>query len=92
MSGKSRRKRAQQKGKSRKTRHISPVTTTRSQTTPAAEPVTTPSVPAPAPQTEAATPALARNVYPHIVTELRTIGIMAGIMLAILVILAVALP
>ncbi len=50
-----------------------------------AMPASPPSVPTPA-----AKPTGAR--YPYIVTELRRIGILAGIMLAILVVLALVLP
>ena len=93
MSGKSRRKRGQQKSNIRKVRAVSPVTATQSQTVAgAAAPVTTPRAPTPAPQAKTGAPAPARKVYPHILTELRTIGIMTGIMVIILVILAIALP
>ena len=48
-------------------------------------PASSPSVPTPI-----TTPTGAR--YPYIITELRRIGILAGIMLAILVVLALVLP
>ena len=37
-------------------------------------------------------PTLVANRYPYIITELRSIGILAGIMLVILVVLALVLP
>jgi len=55
------------------------------------EPVSQPEVPAPSPTapTPAATVTTAR--YPYIITELRRIGILAGITLVILVVLALVL-
>ena len=55
------------------------------------EPVPQPKVPVPSPSapTPAATVATAR--YPYIITELRRIGILAGITLVILVVLALVL-
>ena len=56
------------------------------------QPVSTPTITAP--QTEVHTPAAkpAGVEYPFLTTELRTIGILAAIMLATLVLLAVFLP
>ena len=57
------------------------------------EPVSRPSVPAPSASVPTPMVKLAAVRYPHIATELRTIGILAGIMLIILAVLAlVPLP
>ena len=96
MAGKSKRKRGKyvpvKKGKSRQ--RFTATTTQQPAAIPTPEAVSKPDVPAapstikaPAPATQTAT---ARHTY--ITTELRTIGILAGIMLTILVVLFVVLP
>jgi hypothetical protein len=52
------------------------------------EPVVSSGVAAPSARASTPTPTLTPIRYPYIVTELRTIGIVAGIMLVILVVLA----
>ena len=61
------------------------VAQTQKQVVPASMPTPSASV-----RTTSATPGAAR--YPYITTELRRIGILAGIMLAILIVLALILP
>ena len=56
------------------------------------EPVSRPGVPAPSVSVLTPVAKLAAARYPYIATELRTIGILAGIMLIILTILALVLP
>jgi len=56
------------------------------------EPVSRPSVSTPSPSVPTPVARLAAVQYPHIAAELRAIGILAGIMVVILVILALVLP
>ncbi len=56
------------------------------------KPVASPRVVAPSASAPTPTPVLTAVRYPHILTELRRIGILAGIMLVILVVLALVLP
>jgi len=91
VPGKSRRWHPPQskKGKGRRSRSV---TVTHQQ--PVAQsnkPVSRPEVSAPPVSVPAPVPTKAVVHYPYIVTELRTIGILAGVMLAILVILALVL-
>ena len=86
MSGKSRRSRGKHaihgKRKKDKLRHQVIV----------AQPQAVTQAEAPVPSTKTATPAAHVVVkYPYILTELRRIGILAGIMLAILIVLALVL-
>jgi hypothetical protein len=88
MPGKSRRGHGKQSARGKKRRHI--VTST------APPPVTPreyrPDVSAPALTVKTASPEASSGMqYPDIMMELRRIGILAGIMLAILVILALVL-
>ncbi len=88
MPGKSRhgkRKRSFQSKKG-KGRRSSPSIVTQQQPVPQTYKPVAPSVSAPAPM-----PAQTATQYPHTLTELRRIGILAGIMLAILVVLALVL-
>ncbi len=55
------------------------------------EPVSRPSVPAPSASVPTLMAKLAAVRYPHIATELRVIGILAGIILVILIVLALVL-
>ena len=55
------------------------------------EPASHPGVPAPLVSAPTPVAKLAAARYPHIATELRTIGILAGIVLIILVVLALVL-
>jgi len=55
------------------------------------EPVSRPGVPVPSASVPTPIAKLAAVRYPHISTELRTIGILAGIMLIILAVLALVL-
>lgn len=55
------------------------------------EPISHPGVPAPSASVPTPMAKLAAVRYPHIATELRTIGILAGIMLIILAVLALVL-
>jgi len=56
------------------------------------EPVSQSSVPTPSPSVPTPVARVAAVQYPHIAAELRAIGILAGIMVVILVILALVLP
>ena len=86
MPGKSRQARRRlSRSKKRRERQVSPAVTAQQQVvTPAPEP----SAPAGVHTPSASVP----TRYPYIVTELRTIGILAGIVLAILIVLALVLP
>lgn len=89
MPGKSRRGRGKPSARSKKRRGI----VTRVIQQPVVSEAYEPAVPAPplpgAPDSSGAPSGLR---YPYISTELRRIGILAGIMLAILIILALVLP
>ena len=88
MSGKSRHgkgKRFFQSKKSKSRRSPQAIVAQR-QPIPQTHETVAPSVSAPTPM-----PTQTATRYPYILTELRTIGILAGIMLAILVVLAVVL-
>ncbi len=94
MPGKSRRGRGKHppQGKKRKSRQRFLATVAQQQAvTQTYEPVSHPSVTAPSATVPTPMAKLAAVRYPHIATELRTIGILAGIMLIILVILALVL-
>ena len=85
MPGKSRgARRRLSRNKKRKGRQVSAAITAQQQV------VTQTDEPS-APARVYAPPATVPTRYPYIVTELRTIGILAGIMLAILVVLALVL-
>ena len=94
MSGKSRRERGKHppQSKKRESRRRFLATVAQQQAVAQTyEPVSRPNVPAPSASVPAPMAKLAAVRYPHIATELRTIGILAGIMLIILVILALVL-
>ena len=94
MPSKSRHNRGKQsfQGKKRKGKRIPAVTVTQEQAASPTEPPVTParrvapplSAPTPTPPPAAS--------HPHVAAELRRIGILAGIMLAVLVVLAFTLP
>ncbi|MDD5591054.1 MAG: hypothetical protein PHY18_03900 [Dehalococcoidales bacterium] len=92
MPNKSRHNRGKHSFQSKKKgQRITPVTVAQEQTAPPAGPAATPT------HTRIATPRLsapapATTSHPHIAAELRRIGILAGIMLAVLVVLAFTLP
>ena len=96
MSGKSRHgkgKRSPQSKKRKSMQRFSATVAPQQAVARTYEPVSRPSEPAPSASVPAPMVKLAAVRYPHIATELRTIGILAGIMLTILVILAlVPLP
>jgi len=86
-----RRKRSFQ-GKKKKGRRSPPGVVAQQQAvTEAHKPVAPPRVAAPSASAPAPTPVLTAVRYPYILTELRRIGILAGIMLVILVVLALVL-
>jgi len=91
MAGKSRRARGKhsQLSKKRKKKRIATFTASQQ---PAVTQTYKPAAPSEvaAPRAKEPTPTVAR--FPHITTELRRIGIIAGIMLATLVVLAFVLP
>ncbi len=94
MLGKSRHRKGKhspqsKKGKSR--RHFSATVAQQQAVAQTYEPVSHPNVPAPSAGVPAPVAKLAAVRYPHIATELRTIGILAGIMLIILTVLALVL-
>jgi len=94
MPSKSRQSRGKQsfQGKKRKGKRISPVTVAQEQ---AVSPTGSPATPvrraAPPLSAPTPTPPPAAS-HPHVAAELRRIGILAGIMLAVLVVLAFTLP
>ncbi len=95
MVGKSRHKRGKHRIQSRKKKsrqHFADTATQQPAVAEAGESISRPDVPAPpasVPPPRVAKPVTTR--YPHIATELRTIGILAGIMLIILVVLSLVL-
>ncbi len=94
MPGKSQRSRRKHsfQGKMKKCRRSPPgVVAQRQADTQIDKPVAPPKVTAPSPSAPTPTPVLTAVRYPYILTELRRIGILAGIMLAILVVLALVL-
>ena len=94
MSSKSRRGRSKRSSQFKKKKSgLSPaaVTAQKSITTAASEPVVAAGLAASAKHTPATMPKTAAVSYPFITTELRRIGILAGIMLVVLVVLAVVL-
>jgi hypothetical protein len=89
MPGKSRRGHGKQSARGRKRRHA----VTSAAPPPVMPEESRPDVPAPALTVKTASPEASSGMqYPDIMMELRRIGILAGIMLAILVILALVLP
>ena len=92
MSGKSRRRHPSQGKKKKRQRGFSAVAAQRQAVAQTYEPVSQPK--ASFPSASIPTPVVAPSAaqHPYIVTELRRIGILAGIMLAILVVLALVLP
>ena len=87
MRGKSRRKgRRSFQGKKRKGRRFPPTIVTHTE-----KPVTPSRVAVPTASVPTLTPTPTAVQYPHIVSELRRVGILAGIMLAILVVLTLVL-
>ena len=96
MLGKSRHRKGKYSPQSRKRksrRHFSATVVQQQAAAQTYEPVSHPNVPAPSASVPAPMTKLAAVRYPHIATELRTIGILAGIILIILAVLAlVPLP
>ena len=95
MPGKSGRRRGRHPSRAKKRkgrRGSSAIVAQQQAVAPAREPAALPKVPSPAVSepTPTVQPTLAR--YPYIGTELRRIGILAGIMVVILVVLALVLP
>jgi hypothetical protein len=92
MPGKSQRKHLSQSKKRKKRRGSSAIAVQQQPVAQTYEPVSQPVVSAPSPSelTPKATPSVTTS-YPYIVAELRRIGILAGIMLAVLVVLALVL-
>ena len=94
MPGKSRRGRGKHspQSKKRKSRQRFLATVTQQQAVAQTyEPASHPGVPTPSASVPTPVAKLAAARYPHIATELRTIGILAGIVLIILVVLALVL-
>jgi len=90
MPGKSRHTRRKLSQKKKKSRHVQPVVAVQQAVTPAPKPQTPkPAAPSAVISTPLATQAEVR--YPYILTELRRIGILAGIVVAILIVLALIL-
>lgn len=91
MPGKSRRGRSKRSSQTKKGKgslaraaQQQPISQTR-------EPVSRPDVAAPSTSVSTPIAALSATRNPHIITELRTIGILAGVILTILVVLALVL-
>ena len=92
MPGKSRRGRGKRLSKKKKGRLASPtVAAQQPAATQTYEPVVPSKVAAPAASVPTSRPTPAAVRYPFIATELRRIGILAGIMLVVLVVLALVL-
>ena len=94
MPGKSRHKKGKHSPQSKKRksgRHFSATVARHQAVVQTHEPVSRPDMPAPSATVPTPLAKLAAAHYPHITTELRTIGILSGIMLIILIILALVL-
>jgi len=91
MPSKSRRSRRKQsfEGKKGKGKRIPPVTAAQEQAVSATAPTAPPARRATPPLNA---PPLPTASYPHVAAELRRIGILAGIMISVLVVLAFTLP
>ena len=94
MPGKSRHKKGKYHPQSRKgkSRHHVAAATQQPAVPEPRESVGRPAVPAPSPGAPTAPARRTAVRYPYIATELRTIGVLAGIMLVILVVLFLVLP
>ena len=95
MPGKSRRRKRQHLPQSKKRKsgqHFSTTVTQQQAVTQTREPAFHPGVSAPSASVPTPVAKLATVRYPHMVAELRMIGILAGIILVILVVLALVLP
>ena len=91
MPGKSRRWHPPQSKKGKGKRSRSVIVPHEQAVAPSYKPVSHPEVPAPPASVPTPVPAQTVVHYPYIVTELRTIGILAGVILVILVVLALIL-
>jgi len=94
MTGKSKHKRGKHRPQSRKRgtrQHFAATTTQQPAVTEARESIPHPDVPTPLASVPTRLTKPIATRYPHIATELRTIGILAGIMLIILVVLSLIL-
>ena len=92
MPGKSRRRHSSQSKKKKWQRGSSAIAAQRQTVAQTYKPVSQPEVLAPSASTRAPIAAQTAAHYPYVVAELRRIGILAGIILAILVVLALVLP
>ena len=94
MTGKSRHKRGKhpQSKKGRSKQHSIATTTQQQAVTETRESVPPPKVSAPSARVPTPSAKTTATQYPYIASELRTIGILAGIMLIILVVLFLVLP
>ena len=93
MSGKSRRKKGRHlpQGKKRKSRQPFLAAARQPVVAQTGEPVSRPKAPAPSVSVPTTMAKLAAVRYPYVTAELRMIGILAGVILVILVILALVL-
>jgi hypothetical protein len=91
-SRQSRRKRSSPNKKRKDRRSSSAIVVQQQAVAPVHEPAALPEVPVPSASVPTSTATLTPARYPYIVTELRRIGILAGIMLLILVVLVLILP
>ena len=93
MPGKSRKSRAKRSFQSKKRKGLGPshIAAQQPAATPAPEPVVSSKAAAPAATVSAPVTKPAAIRYPFIATELRRIGILAGIMLVVLIVLVVVL-
>lgn len=95
MPGKSKHKRGKYRPQSKKGKSRQRFTTTTAQqpaVVESSEPVSSPATPAPRVSAPSLSAKPTITEHPYIATELRTIGILAGIMLMILVVLFFVLP
>ena len=95
MTGKSRHGKGNHPSRSKRRKgkqHFSAAVIQQQATTETHEPVALPRATAPAASVPAQMPKPTPVQYPYILAELRRIGILAGIILAILVVLALVLP
>ncbi len=94
MPSKSRHSRGKQsfQGKKKKGKRIPSVTVAQEQASSSTEPPATPMRRAAHPPSAPTPPPSPAASHPHVAAELRRIGILAGIMLAALVVLAFTLP
>ena len=92
MPSKSRRGKGKRSTQKRRERQSRPVTTEQPlQAAPVGQPLSRPTTPAPPRSASTSTVKVTTAQYSYVTTELRTIGILTGVMLVILIVLSLVL-